>query len=290
MSYRLKSLVQCATVSIQNNFLLRKLLSLKCIMTLHLRLIKVNITAVTLLTLSAASDNIDHNTLIERLSTWYGISGTVLTWCSSYLTDKLQTVKITDWFRVYFQLHVAFPRVLLLCLCSSPSTLHHPVLWSKTMIRITTFMQMIPRFTYRASRSLWQLNDCLQDISLWMTNNKLKLSNKIEYLIIDNPVQRRKLVWLSPTCFLRQTFIPATSVRNLSMIYDHNLTLDNISLKRVVAVCIVSAIFASFAGICHLMPTLPTFSATNYMNTIVFIFHFCGRHYKLLFFELETFQ
>ena len=38
------------------------------------------VTALTLLDLSAAFVTIDHNILITRLSTWYGISGTALSW------------------------------------------------------------------------------------------------------------------------------------------------------------------------------------------------------------------
>ena len=39
---------------------------------------KGRVTALTLLDLSAAFDTIDHLTLISRLSSWYGISGTAL--------------------------------------------------------------------------------------------------------------------------------------------------------------------------------------------------------------------
>ena len=57
-----------------------------------------NITALTLLDLSAAFDTIDHNILITRLSTWYGISGTALSWFTSYLTDRRQAIKIGNCF------------------------------------------------------------------------------------------------------------------------------------------------------------------------------------------------
>ena len=41
------------------------------------------ITALTLLDLSAALDTIDHDILILRLLTRYGISGTALSWFTS---------------------------------------------------------------------------------------------------------------------------------------------------------------------------------------------------------------
>ena len=56
------------------------------------------VTALTLLDLSAAFDTIDHNILITRLSTWYGISGTALSWFTSYLTDRQQAIKIGNCF------------------------------------------------------------------------------------------------------------------------------------------------------------------------------------------------
>ena len=46
---------------------------------------KGKVTALTLLDLSAAFDTLDHNILIKCLSLWYGISGTALSWFSSYL-------------------------------------------------------------------------------------------------------------------------------------------------------------------------------------------------------------
>ena len=56
------------------------------------------VTALTMLDLSATFDTIDHNILITRLSTWYGISGTALSWFNSYLTDRQQAIKIGNCF------------------------------------------------------------------------------------------------------------------------------------------------------------------------------------------------
>ena len=49
---------------------------------------KGRVTELTLLDLSAAFDKIDHRTLISRLSSWYGISGTALDWFTSYLSNR----------------------------------------------------------------------------------------------------------------------------------------------------------------------------------------------------------
>ena len=57
---------------------------------------KGEVTASTLLDLSAAFDTIDHATLTDRLSDWYGISGQAQIWFSSYLHDRHQSVKNKD--------------------------------------------------------------------------------------------------------------------------------------------------------------------------------------------------
>ena len=45
------------------------------------------------LDLSAAFDTIDHNILIARLSSWFGIHGSVLNWTEFYLTSRSFRVK-----------------------------------------------------------------------------------------------------------------------------------------------------------------------------------------------------
>ena len=59
---------------------------------------KGEVTAPTLLDLSIAFDNIDHATLPNRLSEWYGKSTSCQGWIcfSSYLQNRHQSVKIKD--------------------------------------------------------------------------------------------------------------------------------------------------------------------------------------------------
>ena len=73
-------------------------------------------------------------------------------------------------------------------------------------------------------RSLNQLRDCLQDVSLWMKNSKLKLNaDKTEFLIIGTWTQRAKLLdGFFPTHILSQSITPAASVLNLGVTFYEN--------------------------------------------------------------------
>ena len=73
-------------------------------------------------------------------------------------------------------------------------------------------------------RSLNQLRDCLQDVSLWMKNSKLKLNaDNTEFFIIERTsTQRAKLDGFFPTHILSQSITPAASVLNLGVTFDEN--------------------------------------------------------------------
>ncbi len=49
-----------------------------------------------LLDLSAAFDTIDHNILMNRLENYVGISGSVLAWFKSYLSDRNQFIALNE--------------------------------------------------------------------------------------------------------------------------------------------------------------------------------------------------
>jgi len=49
-----------------------------------------DLAVLTLLDLSAAFDSVDHATLLQRLRISYGIGGSVISWFTSYLSDRSQ--------------------------------------------------------------------------------------------------------------------------------------------------------------------------------------------------------
>ena len=54
------------------------------------------IMLLVLLDLSSAFDTVDHDILIQRMATSFGIRGAALAWLRSYLTDRSQCVAIDD--------------------------------------------------------------------------------------------------------------------------------------------------------------------------------------------------
>ena len=50
--------------------------------------------------MSAAFDTIDHNILIHRLSSWFGIPDVALSWFESYLADRhfIDAAALRIWF------------------------------------------------------------------------------------------------------------------------------------------------------------------------------------------------
>ena len=82
-------------------------------------------TALVLLDISAAFDTLDHSSIIELLSGWYGISGTALNWVRSYLSNRVKRVKLLDKLEETFKTDDGVPQgsvlgPLLLTLYTTP--------------------------------------------------------------------------------------------------------------------------------------------------------------------------
>jgi len=68
------------------------------------------VTCLTLLNISAAFDTIDHSILLERLSSWFGISSIALSWITSYILNRSFYVNIENSKSSVFQLLYGVPQ------------------------------------------------------------------------------------------------------------------------------------------------------------------------------------
>ena len=164
---------------------------------------KGEVTALTLLDLSAAFDTIDHATLTDRLSDWYGyygISGQAQIWFSSYLRSRHQSLKNEDTFSDKVTLTYGVPQgsVLGTVLFTSYTTplsaiissfdINHHLYADDTQIWMSLSVS-------NAKESLEKSQHCLMGVSAWMTGSKLKLNpSKTEFLLIETKLQREKFL------------------------------------------------------------------------------------------------
>ena len=58
-----------------------------------LALDSAKLALLSLLDLSAASDSVDHDMLLQRLQTSYGLGGNAIAWIASYLTGHTQYIR-----------------------------------------------------------------------------------------------------------------------------------------------------------------------------------------------------
>ena len=187
------------------------------------------LTALSLLDLSAAFDTIDHEFLLSRLTEWFGIDGVVLQWVRSYLTGRSQLVKVNG---------VLSTPQLLLCGVPQGSVLG-PLLFTMytTPLRsiITAFglkhhlhavydddTQIYTSFVAEdIAQSLIVVENCMLAIQVQMNQNMLKLNpSKTRFMIIGNLTQRRKVAHIFPDELLNQNFAEIDSIRNLGAAFD----------------------------------------------------------------------
>ena len=157
------------------------------------------LTALSLLDLSAAFDTIDHDLLLSRLTEWFGIEGVVLQWVRSHMTGPSQLVKATGVLSTPQLLLCGVPQgsvlgPLLFTMYTTPLSslitafgLEHHLYADDTQIYTSFVAEDI-------AQSLIVVQNCMLAIQVWMNQNMLKLNpSKTEFMIIGNLTQRKKL-------------------------------------------------------------------------------------------------
>jgi exonuclease III len=196
---------------------------------------KGKVTQLVLLDLSAAFDTIDHNILINMLNTRFGIQGTVLDWCESYLTNRTQTIQIGQDLSDVSVLKYGVPQGS--CLGPVFFTLYASPLFdvlSKHNIHASAYADdhqlyhsFDPVSIQSQSAAVTSMESCISDVKDWMLSHKLKINDsKTEYVLIGTKHMLSKVH--SSSLKVGDTNILASDrVRNLGVVFDKHLSMHH---------------------------------------------------------------
>ena len=225
-------------------------------------------SALILLDLSAAFDTIDHNILLTRLSSSYGITGQALNLISSYLSNRTQSVSVNNCTSAPSLIHTGVPQgsvlgPLLFSLYTSPISqlfVNSPVSYHLYADDTQLYISFSPT---DSEYNLTILSTILNSVHNWLTANRLTVNpSKTEYLLIGTPQQRSKIT-SSDITFQNTTLSPTDSARNLGFIFDSDLSHE----KQIASVCRTS--FHHIRQLRQIRSSLDSSSAIVLANSLV---------------------
>ena len=154
-----------------------------------------------LLDLSAAFDAIDHNLLLKKLKSLYGIKGHALRWFESYLSGRTFSVKIRK-----------TESSIEIVICGVPQgSILGPILfilYTKELADIvrkygmelhlyaddsTIYMTLNPANITDINLTICTIENCIMEIKKWMTTNYMKLNEgKTQLIVFGKPYNLNK--------------------------------------------------------------------------------------------------
>ena len=184
-----------------------------------------------LLDLSAAFDTVDHEILIRRLKTTFGIDGLALQWLSSYLSDRMQTVRVGGKCSGMSKVPHGIPQgsvsgPLLFILYSSPVA----DIISKHGLMSHSYADDTQIYFYCKPEQMSDLankfSECTLELEAWMASNRLKLNcEKTDILWLRSRYQQLMPNSIPSVSVGVSSVEPANGARNLGVHFDINLNM-----------------------------------------------------------------
>ena len=187
---------------------------------------------LVLLDYSSAFDTINHSMLFERFKRRYGICGTVLKWCVSYLESRKQAIVIGDSISDAFPLPWGVPQGSVkgpfdFIMYSAPLSdvinahhdIHHVIYADDTQLYLTM------ESTHQ-SEAVNKLESCISDVRSWVIQNKLMLNDSKTEIIHFHSAFRTNSVL--PSINIGGSDIAASlSAKDLGVLLDDTLQLKD---------------------------------------------------------------
>ena len=201
------------------------------------------VSVLALLDLSAAFDTIDHDILLKRPDVSFGIRGVVLNWLRSYISDRKQTVSIDDKLSEPTILSFGVPQGSVL----------GPILFSLYAQQLQGLISKhdFQLHGYADDTQIYQcvepcqltllissLNKCVENVSFWMTANKLKLNERKTEVMIVGTKSKVGGVKLDKITLCGQDINLVDKVRNLGIVFDANVSMRN-QVSNLIRTCYI---------------------------------------------------
>ena len=186
--------------------------------------------------LSAAFDTIDHGILLHCLQNNFGTSGNVLKWIRSYLESRTYQVQIDGIFSDTYDLEYGVPQGSVLgplgfiYYTSTVGNINrkHGLKFHVYADDTQIYVSFNPRSPGACRAALRQLEHCITDLSDWMSTNMLNLNpTKTEFFIAGTSQGLQKLPSSVVLRIGDSVIKPATTVRNLGILFDAQMSMSS---------------------------------------------------------------
>ena len=187
-----------------------------------------------LLDLSAAFDTVDHEILLQRLDSNFGLTGTVKNWFHSYLCGRSCKVRVRDALSEEVNLEfgvpqgsVIGPQLFTLYIHSIGDIIRqHSISYHIYADDVQLYISFNPNIPGDAACALFRLSNCVSDLHAWLINNKFKLNSRKTEFFIASSKNHYKVLENLVLHLDGQIIKHSPTIRNLGVVFDHDMSMS----------------------------------------------------------------